>query len=93
MKTKRMLEKLVSALQKTCSVPLTKTRRLNISLEAVDVFPENRNQSALCKVNTGVSQKQPHLKEHKEVSYSQHCQISSPQDTYQISGMVANFWN
>jgi len=35
---KKMFEKLFSALQKTCSVLFTKTRRLNISLEAIDVF-------------------------------------------------------
>jgi hypothetical protein len=39
--TKRIFEKLVSALQKTCSFPLTKARRLNISLEAVDDFLRN----------------------------------------------------
>jgi hypothetical protein len=41
MQTKRIFEKLVSALQKTCCVPLTKTMRLNISLEVIDVFPRN----------------------------------------------------
>ena len=81
MQTKRIFEKLVCALKKTCSVPLYKDQEVKYISGGSSCFPKNYTQSTLFKVTTGVSIKQLHLTEHKEIFYSQQCQISPPQDT------------
>jgi hypothetical protein len=57
MQRKRIFEKLVSALQKTCSVPLTKTRSLITSMVAVGHFLRIISKVHCLMLNDVVSKK------------------------------------